>query len=212
MQEYSHETAGRQCRAANLFNRNGNGEERKSLSYNGVWAVRHVPAIVIKIEAVPKLKFWDSLDRQRLLNSLFFRGILRFMWLVMIPASCIALAVILYFAISKRSSPEVRRLAVSALALAAIALIVCIVFIATAPSQEAEPGPAALPLPVKPAAPVQKVNWQELLFFGVLLILLLLFLAAFSRRNVSPKTEEKEAAYQDEPGGDDDGRWQRRSG
>jgi hypothetical protein len=118
---------------------------------------------------------------------------------IVIPLPFIALAFILYFAVSKKSSPTVRRLAVIALILAAIALLVSVVFIVTAPPRETEPGPAALLLPVIPAAPVQKVNWRELAVFGLLFFLFLLFLFALSRRNIQPKSKNEDAPYQDGP-------------
>ncbi|MDR2246520.1 MAG: hypothetical protein LBE17_07630 [Treponema sp.] len=106
---------------------------------------------------------------------------------MMIPLSIIALTFILYLAVSKKSSPIVRRLAILALILAAIALIVSAVFIVTASPQAVDPGPVTLPLPVKPVAPVQKVHWQELLIFSVLFLLFLLVLLALSIRNNPPK-------------------------
>jgi hypothetical protein len=134
-----------------------------------------------------------------LLNYPSSGGILGFMWLIIL-LPFMALACILYFAVSKKSSPTVKRLAVIALILAGVALIVSVLFIVTAPPQEAEPGPVMLPLPVKPVAPVQKVNWQELAVFGLLFILFLLFLFAFSRRNVPSKTENEAAPFQGGPG------------
>jgi cytochrome bd-type quinol oxidase subunit 2 len=117
------------------------------------------------------------------------------MWLIMmILLSIIALTFILYLAMSKKSSPIVRRLAILALILAAIALIVSAVFIVAASPQEAEPGPVTLPLPVKPVAPVQKVYWQELLIFSVLFLLFLLFLLALSRGRNNPPKAGKDGA------------------
>jgi hypothetical protein len=108
------------------------------------------------------------------------------MWLL-IPLSFINLAFIFYLAISKKSSPTIRRLAVIALIIAAIALIVSVIFIATATPQEAEPGLVTLPLVVKPVAPVQRVNWRELIIFSVLFLLFLLFLLSLALRNKPPK-------------------------
>jgi hypothetical protein len=110
----------------------------------------------------------------------------------MIPLSIIGLIFILYFAISSKSSPTVRRLAVAALILAVIALIVSAIFIITASPHEAEPGPVTLPLPVKPAEPVQRVNWQELLLFSIL------FLLAFHTRNNQSKAGKDDVSYQDD--------------
>jgi formate hydrogenlyase subunit 3/multisubunit Na+/H+ antiporter MnhD subunit len=125
------------------------------------------------------------------------------MLLMMLSLPLIALVFIFYFAVSKRSSPMVKRLAVIALILAAITLVVSVVLIVTAPPQEVEAGPAALPFPVKPVAPVQKVNWQELMVFALLFILVLVFLFAFSRRNVPAKNEREDDSYPDAPYSDD---------
>ncbi|MDR2740962.1 MAG: hypothetical protein LBB98_02280 [Treponema sp.] len=124
--------------------------------------------------------------------------------MALIPLPFIALAFILYFAVSKKSSPMVRRLAVIALILAAVVLIVSVIFIVTASPQEAESGPITLPLPVKPVTPVQKVNWQELIVFGLFFALFLLFLFAFSRRDAAPKAKKEKAPYRDDP---DDDAW-----
>jgi phosphotransferase system glucose/maltose/N-acetylglucosamine-specific IIC component len=121
------------------------------------------------------------------------------MWLILIPLSFIALAFLLYFAISKKSSPMVRRLAVIALILAAMALVVSAIFIVTASPQEAEPGPVTLPLPAKPSAAAPKVIWYELVGFCAFFLLFLLFLFALSRRNRPTKTGEDGALKKRQP-------------
>ena len=124
----------------------------------------------------------------------------------MILFSIIALTIILYFAVSRKSSPTVRRLAVIALIIAAIALIVSAVCIVTASPQEVEPGQVTLPLPVTPAAPVQKVNWRELMIFSVLFFLFLFFLFALYIRNIRPKAGRDGASYRDGQDSDAGGR------
>jgi cytochrome bd-type quinol oxidase subunit 2 len=106
------------------------------------------------------------------------------MLLILIALPLIALGFILYFAVSKKSSPPVRRLAVIALILAVITLIVSVIFVVVfAPFQDAESGPAAFSLPVGPVTPGQKMNWLELVIFSLLFVLFFVFIFALSRRS-----------------------------
>jgi ABC-type Fe3+-siderophore transport system permease subunit len=110
--------------------------------------------------------------------------------LYIIPLALIALAVILYCAFSRKSSPAVRRLAIIALIMAVLATMVCGYFIVTASS--AEEGAGAGISIEQPAAGPAKVNWQDLLIFVVFLLLLLVSLIVLARRSKRPKPRKEE--------------------
>jgi hypothetical protein len=110
--------------------------------------------------------------------------------LYIIPLALIALAVILYCAFSKKSSPAVRRLAIIALVLAVLVTLVCGYFIVT--SFGAEEGTGAGIGMEQPAAGSAKVNWQELLIFAAFLLLLLVSLIVLARRPKRPKPRKEE--------------------
>jgi ABC-type Fe3+ transport system permease subunit len=98
---------------------------------------------------------------------------------------------IAYFALSKRSSPLLRKTAIITLILLVLAVVICLLLIVNRPPEEPE---AVLPVIVPQEAPAKppKINWGALI--AVILFFLGIVLAAILReRRKSLKNNSLEA-------------------
>jgi hypothetical protein len=104
----------------------------------------------------------------------------------------LAVAGIVYFAISRKSSPLVRRAAVIALILAGVSLAVCSVFALIQPAAGPGFSPAAPP-PDTPVKPAVAADWRLLIALAAAALIFIIIIAVAARRE-RRRTEARAAS------------------
>ena len=127
------------------------------------------------------------------------------MQVVLIILSLGLLGVIIYFAVSPKSSRLLKLSALIALGVIGLSIAICVIFLIKGPSQD----PAAISLPVfqdTPTAPAKKGNVPAVLFFvAVLLGIVGLIVIAVRREKKTDTGETVKKSTAEELFQDDDG-------
>lgn len=109
--------------------------------------------------------------------------------LIIVPLGLFAL--IVYFAVSKKSSLFIRWAAIMALIIIGISVMVCLFIIFGEPAAVVVDGPVIQVIPKEEVIPVKKGDPLPLLIFGVILLLFIAFIIYTALREQYQKRNKK---------------------